>query len=146
MLKDYLKAVQLPHAIVACKESITGRHLLERTVAACLRAIDPDPNPDADADADADSGLDRQPYSHPRCENLSSFCNELQRALQGTEQFVLVLDGVDEQCEAPPTLLPALARLGSLVSTFHSRLVPSARLCNTVTYHKTKQTHRSHPL
>ncbi|KAJ9618423.1 hypothetical protein H2203_009019 [Taxawa tesnikishii (nom. ined.)] len=115
VLKDYLKAVQLPHAIVACKESITGRHLLERTVAACLRAIDPDPNPDADADADADSGLDRQPYSHPRCENLSSFCNELQRALQGTEQFVLVLDGVDEQCEAPPTLLPALARLGSLL-------------------------------
>jgi origin recognition complex subunit 5 len=39
----------------------------------------------------------------------------LQGLLKSEEKFVLVLDGVDKQREAPPTLLPALARLGEFV-------------------------------
>jgi hypothetical protein len=31
-------------------------------------------------------------------------------------RFVLVFDGIDQQRDAPPTLLPALARLGEIVS------------------------------
>lgn len=31
------------------------------------------------------------------------------------DKFVLVLDGIDEQREAPPTLLPAMARLGTII-------------------------------
>lgn len=35
----------------------------------------------------------------------------------GVKKFVLVLDGVEEQREAQQFLLPALARLGEVVST-----------------------------
>ncbi len=33
-----------------------------------------------------------------------------------TRRLVLVFDGIDRQKDAPPTLLPALARLGEVVS------------------------------
>lgn len=51
-----------------------------------------------------------------RCESLSSLSVILSRLLAHTKKFVLVFDGVDKQREAPPTLLPALARLGEIVS------------------------------
>ena len=50
-----------------------------------------------------------------RCENVSALVVHLQRLLKGYEKFVLVFDGVDKQREAPPTLIPALARLGEFV-------------------------------
>lgn len=38
-----------------------------------------------------------------------------ERAEKG--KFVLVFDGIDKQRETPPTLLPALARVGEIVSS-----------------------------
>jgi origin recognition complex subunit 5 len=46
---------------------------------------------------------------------LSSLAVALGRMLDGRGKFVLVLDGIDNQREAPPTLLPALARFGESV-------------------------------
>jgi len=40
----------------------------------------------------------------------------LERLLSDREKFILMFDDVDKQREAPPTLLPALARLGEIVS------------------------------
>lgn len=60
--------------------------------------------------------IDRRPYA--RTENLNSLVVHLQRILGGLEEqekFVLVFDGIDSQREAPPTLLPALARFGEMV-------------------------------
>jgi len=61
-----------------------------------------------------------------RCENLSQLVVEISRLLEGwttsgeehegKKRFVLVFDGIDRQRDAPPTLLPALARLGEIVS------------------------------
>lgn len=60
-----------------------------------------------------------------RCESLAQFVVELGRLLNDQvpratsnvkRRFVLVFDGIDKQREPPPTLLPALARLGELVS------------------------------
>lgn len=50
-----------------------------------------------------------------RCENLSALTVHLQRLVAKQQKFILVFDGVDKQREAPPTLLPALARLGEFV-------------------------------
>ena len=50
-----------------------------------------------------------------RCENISALVSHLQSMLRSHDKFVLVLDGIDQQREAPPTLLPALARLGEFV-------------------------------
>ncbi|KAL8876158.1 MAG: hypothetical protein Q9198_005595, partial [Flavoplaca austrocitrina] len=40
----------------------------------------------------------------------------MQRLLEDQKKFILVFDNIDRQREAAPTLLPALARLGELVS------------------------------
>ena len=105
IIKAYLERSGLPFAIVHSRECITGRHLLERIVAACLDALD----------TFGGERIDRRPYA--RTENLSALAVNLGRMFEGREKFVLVLDGVDKQREAPPTLLAALGRLGEIVST-----------------------------
>lgn len=65
-----------------------------------------------------------------RCESISAFVVNLQQLLEEAARFVLVIDGIDRQREAAPTLLPALARLGEVVSrppTTSVRLVNSPR-------------------
>ncbi|KAK3700668.1 hypothetical protein LTR37_015857 [Vermiconidia calcicola] len=61
---------------------------------------------------------------------MSALVVHLERLLRGKEKFVLVFDGVDKQREAPPTLLPALARLGEFVPNLTTVLIvqhPSPR-------------------
>lgn len=88
----------LRYAVVRSKECITGRHLLERTVCAVADAVG----------WEGGAG---------RCENLAQLAVLLGKMLEGGKgRFVLVFDGVDKQRDAPPTLVPALARLGEVVS------------------------------
>jgi origin recognition complex subunit 5 len=103
LLKSYLDISGLKHAFIPCSECITGRHFLERTLAACVEAIELATNVSLDGVISA------------RCENLSTLTSSLERLLEGIDKFVLVLDGIDEQRDAPPTLLPTLARLGQLI-------------------------------
>ena len=108
IVESYLQAAKLKHAIVRSRECVTGRHFLERAVSAVYDSLHPR--------EDGKAG-----EYNPRCENLSALVIHLQRLLKNEEKFVLVLDGVDKQREAPPTLLPALARLGEFVcSSTHS--------------------------
>lgn len=104
IVTEFLKSSGLAHAIVRSQECVTGRHLLERTLASCIESI---------AGA-SDNTLNSNFYS--RCENISALAAQLQRLLESREgHFTLVFDGIDRQREAPPTLLPALARFGELV-------------------------------
>ena len=103
----------LRFAIIKSAECITGRHLLEQTVGAVAKTVEWKGN-------------------IGRCENLSQLVVELSRLLSswttmGEEQhrFVLVFDGIDRQRDAPPTLLPALARLGEIVGSSHTSPHPS---------------------
>ena len=100
----------LRYAIVRSSECIGGRHLLEQTVGAAAKALESKGN-------------------IGRCENLAQLVVELGRLLEkwrmdaeGGEKrrLVLVFDGIDNQRDAPPTLLPALARLGEVVSEHQS--------------------------
>ncbi|KFY45793.1 hypothetical protein V494_00754 [Pseudogymnoascus sp. VKM F-4513 (FW-928)] len=87
---------KLRYAIVRSKECITGRHLLERAVCAVADAVGRE--------------------SAGRCENLAQLAVLLGKMLEGGKgRFVLVFDGVDKQRDAPPTLVPALARLGEVI-------------------------------
>lgn len=105
LVAAYLESAGLQHAVVRCEECITGRHLLERAITAS-----------ADALQDFGTGT-RSKYASAstRCENISAFTNLLENLLNQSSKFVLVLDGIDKQREAQPTLMPALARLGRLV-------------------------------
>lgn len=103
VVKAYLKATKLRHAIVQCQECVTGRHLLERIVSS---VHDGSTKHETNGDIAAHPG---------RCENISTLVVHLQRLLRAKDKFVLVLDGIDEQRDAPPTLLPALGRLGEVL-------------------------------
>ncbi|KAI4139840.1 MAG: hypothetical protein LQ340_007964, partial [Diploschistes diacapsis] len=101
-VSEVLNGLNIPHAIIRSRECITGRHLLERTVLACKHEVEK-------------GGLIAFNDIDGRCESLSSLSVILSRLLAHTKKFVLVFDGVDKQREAPPTLLPALARLGEII-------------------------------
>jgi origin recognition complex subunit 5 len=103
IIKSYLKTRELRHVLIQSRECVTGRHLLERTIAAVHKSLAQDA-----------TSSDAQEYN-PRCENMSALVVHLQRLLKDEPKFVLVFDGVDKQRDAPPTLLPALARLGECV-------------------------------
>ncbi|KAI0884880.1 origin recognition complex subunit 5 C-terminus-domain-containing protein [Annulohypoxylon maeteangense] len=94
----------LNYAIVKSAECVTARHLFERTVGSV-----------ADALQWEESG------TVGRCETLAALTVELTKLLTYDQRhdkdwrFVLVFDGIDRQRDAPPTLLPALARLSELI-------------------------------
>ncbi|KAH6877318.1 origin recognition complex subunit Orc5 [Thelonectria olida] len=95
------RAGGLNAAVVNSVQCITGRHLFERIVGAVADALQWEDVP-------------------RRCETLAQLTVELVKMLQYPERdarwrFVLVLDAVDRQRDAPPTLLPALARLSEII-------------------------------
>ncbi|KAK8087184.1 hypothetical protein PG994_002158 [Apiospora phragmitis] len=92
---------KLSYAIVKSPECVTARHLFERTTAAVANAL-------------------QWPNPAGRCETLAALTVELSKMLKYVERgdswrFVLVFDAIDRQKEAPPTLLPALARLSEII-------------------------------
>lgn len=110
-------ASRLRYAIVNSMECITGRHLFETTVGKVAQAVGSD-------------------TSLPRCENLAQLAFELSKLLKyappsNMRGFVLVFDAMDRQREAPPTLLPALARLSEIVNE-QTRRTPTNR-CQMLT-------------
>jgi hypothetical protein len=102
-VKAIIEKAGIPSAIVDSRECITSRQLLERTVSQCLDAL-------------ADSGAEFQQL--PRCDSISALHVRLETILRAQEKFILVFDGIDKQRDAPPTLLPALARLGEYVGLY----------------------------
>lgn len=92
------------YAIVKSVECVTARHLYERVVGAVGDALQ--------WEGRATVG---------RCETVAALTVELTKMLKYDQpqerdsRFVLVFDGIDRQREAPPTLLPALARLSEIV-------------------------------
>jgi origin recognition complex subunit 5 len=106
IVKGVLSANQVPYCLVNSRECITGRHLLERIVVGCLDALD----------EHNEVKINRKPYA--RTENICALIVNLQQMMENRGEFVLVLDGIDKQREAPPTLLPALARVNEMVCSF----------------------------
>ncbi|KAH8677508.1 origin recognition complex subunit 5 C-terminus-domain-containing protein [Xylariales sp. PMI_506] len=104
----------LKYTLVKSTECVTSRHLFERTVAAV-----------------ADALLWEAPLG--RCETLAALTVELSKLLKYVERdggwrFVLVFDTIDRQREAPPTLLPALARLSEIIPNLTTVFIVTAPL------------------
>ena len=96
-----LAARQIRHAVVRCQESLSQRHLLSKIFAACLTTLD----------------LEAGAEQHDKLDSINALANNLEKLFRKEQRrVVLVLDEVDEQGGAAVTLLPALARLGDLVS------------------------------
>ncbi|KAF4449305.1 Protein mms22 [Fusarium austroafricanum] len=91
----------LQSAIVNSVQCITGRHLFEHIVGQVAEALQWEDVP-------------------RRCETLAQLTVEMARMVQYHERdvrwrFILVLDAIDRQRDAPATLLPALARLSEII-------------------------------
>ncbi|KAI1328044.1 origin recognition complex subunit Orc5 [Xylariaceae sp. FL0255] len=92
---------ELDYAVVKSAECVTARHLFERAVGLVSNALQNESPPS-------------------RCETLAALTVELSKLLKYKDhgpdwRFVLVFDGIDRQRDAPPTLLPALARLSEII-------------------------------
>ncbi|OTB04532.1 hypothetical protein M426DRAFT_73350 [Hypoxylon sp. CI-4A] len=105
----------LNYAIVKSAECVTARHLFERTIGSV---------------ADALQWEGRGAVG--RCETLAALTVELTNMLQYDQpqeterRFVLVFDGIDHQRDAPPTLLPALARLSEIIPNLTTIFIVTA--------------------
>lgn len=107
ILRGVLSILEVPHAFVRSSECITARHLLTKILWNTLEALG--------------QKDEWEKYGKGRCEHVSTLAVLLEeclaaRAEEQRGKFVLVLDEIDRQREAPPTLLSALARLGEIVS------------------------------
>jgi origin recognition complex subunit 5 len=100
--KSILETLDVRHAVVDSKECITGRHLLEKAAVSSRENA-------KELNSEVESLV------NSRCENLSALSAQLEQLLQNQDKFVLVFDGIDRQKEAPPTLIPALARMAAAV-------------------------------
>ena len=103
-----LEARDIPHVVVKSRECLSQRHLLSRIFASCIHKLDQEDELDI----------------YDKVESLNALQGILQKLFRRKNAenklnvgFVLVLDGVDTQRGATPTLLPSLARLGDMVST-----------------------------
>ncbi|KAJ0421941.1 origin recognition complex subunit 5 C-terminus-domain-containing protein [Aspergillus carlsbadensis] len=117
IVTNVLSTLQVPHAIVRSPECITGRHLLTKILWAILDALG--------------RRDEWERFGKGRCEHVSSLTVLLGECLASTpgkpvEKFILVLDGIDKQREAPPTLLSALARLGEVIPSLSVVLILSS--------------------
>lgn len=127
IVRNVLAALEVPHAIVRSPECITGRHLLTKILWATLEALG--------------KRDEWEKYGKGRCEHVSSLAVLLGECLASLSdsnssssndkgKFVLVLDGIDKQREAPHTLLSALARLGEVVCFYLSSFLLVRVLAN----------------
>ncbi|KAJ6440822.1 acid protease [Purpureocillium lavendulum] len=118
---DSVRPSSMRYAVVNAAQCITGRHLFERIVGAVADALR--------LDGQSEEERRRWDQQRRRCESLAQLAVALGTLLKDPTRdprwrFVLVLDAIDRQRDAPPTLLPALARLSELVGPL---LSPSSR-------------------
>ncbi|KAJ5211535.1 uncharacterized protein N7498_003181 [Penicillium cinerascens] len=106
IIRGVLSTLEVPHAVVRSTECITGRHLLTKILWNTLEAVG--------------QKDEWEKFGKGRCEHVSSLTVLLEECLASRAEkkqgkFVLVLDEIDRQREAPHTLLSALARLGEII-------------------------------
>ncbi|KAJ5676113.1 Origin recognition complex subunit 5 [Penicillium macrosclerotiorum] len=117
IIRSVLSTLEVPHAIVRSSECITGRHLLTKILWNTLEAVG--------------RKDEWEKFGKGRCEHVCTLAVLLDeclaaRAPENKGKFVLVLDEIDRQREAPPTLLSALARLGEIIPSLCVVLVLSS--------------------
>jgi hypothetical protein len=100
VIKAVLQAQQKLHAVIRCHECLSTRHSLSKILTACLTLL----------------GIQDQGEQYDRLDNVNALQTSLEKMFRKHKRkVVVVLDGWEEEKGQPPTLLPALARLGDLV-------------------------------
>ncbi|KAG6004841.1 hypothetical protein E4U21_000679 [Claviceps maximensis] len=106
------------HVTVNAAQCITSRHLFERIVGAVADVLDRDGR---SGSGHGGAASRMRGLRHGRCESLAQLSVVLGTMLaeaaagEARWRFILVLDAIDRQKEAAPTLLPGLARLSEII-------------------------------
>lgn len=106
-ISSVLESCNARHAVVQSADWVDSRELLEAAVSAIANISKKENEEHVDIDIDG------------RCESISVFVVQLQLLLEGKGNTILVFDGIDRQREPWLTLLPAIARLGEVVSSIY---------------------------
>lgn len=116
VISAVLEARHLLHTIIKCRECLSQRHLLGKIFSACAQALD------------REEAIEQ----YERVDSINALAANLQRLFEGTDQkLVLVLDSIDDLKGAGSTLLPALSRLGDMVSHRTPLTTPPSSTNNT---------------
>lgn len=105
-ISSVLEACNARHVVVQSADWIDSRELLEAAISAVVSL----------SNNGTEENVSKE-IVDGRCESISAFVVQLQLLLEGKENTILVFDGIDRQREPWLTLLPAVARLGEVVST-----------------------------
>lgn len=105
-ISSVLQSCNTRHVAIQSADWVDSRELLEAAISAVVN-ISKEGN-EEDVNTEIIDG---------RCESISAFVVQLQLLLEGKGKFILVFDGIDRQREPWLTLLPAVARLGEVVSS-----------------------------
>jgi origin recognition complex subunit 5 len=105
----------VPFAYVDAKHAITLRHFFELALKACADALKIAGEEHGDQESEQQK---KQRKQFGRCDGVNTFAALLGDLCQDSEctKLVLVLDDIDRLRESTQTLMPALARLGEIVS------------------------------
>ncbi|KAK2612840.1 hypothetical protein QQS21_001120 [Conoideocrella luteorostrata] len=107
----------LKHIVVNAAQCITTRHLFERIVGSVADALQVEGD-SGDSSFNSSATLPRQ--RQRRCETLAHLCVAMSAMLMEPTRdprwrFILVLDAIDMQRDASPTLIPGLTRLSEII-------------------------------
>lgn len=103
-----LEGRSIRHGVVKCRDCLSQRHLLSKIFASCIEALNEGDNIS----------------QYEKVDNLNALLVNLKKLMSTRleKKLVAVVDGIDKQKGAGPTLLAALARIGDEVRLFSKDL------------------------
>lgn len=119
------------HAIIQSTDWVDSRELLEAVISAVVNMSKKEEEEEEVEEGEEEeegeekeqvkeveeaNNINKEHIDGRGCESISAFVVQLQLLLEGKGKTILVFDGIDRQQEPWPSLLPAIARLGEIVS------------------------------
>lgn len=105
------------HAIIQSADWVDSRELLEAVISAVVSMSKKEEKEEEEVEeVEEEDNNKKEHIDEIRCESISAFVVQLQLLLEGKGKTILVFDGIDRQQEPWLSLLPAIARLGEVVS------------------------------
>lgn len=123
-IKSVLESCNITrHAIIQSADWVDSRELLEAVISAIVNMSkreeeegEEEEEKEMEMKEVDEENSNKEHIDGRGCESISAFVVQLQLLLEGKGKTILVFDGIDRQQEPWLSLLPAIARLGEIVS------------------------------
>lgn len=123
-IKSVLESCNITrHAIIQSADWVDSRELLEAVISAIVNMSKKEEEEEEGEEGEEEEEKEVEEENNNKehidgrgCKSISAFVVQLQLLLEGKGKTILVFDGIDRQQEPWLSLLPAIARLGEIVS------------------------------